>query len=240
MTDATREARLVDLFATMADTLVDGYDVIELLQTLVDACVEVFDVQAAGLLLADEDGELDVVASTSEAARLVEVLQVDADEGPCTECYATGRVVSVDELGVGDHTWARYERTAIEQGFRSVHAIPLRLRDQTIGALNLLRVATGPLNARDVRAAQALADVATIGVLHARVVRETGFVRAQLQEALETRVVIEQAKGVLAQQHGVSTEEAFRLLRAHARSTGTKLSALARDVVGRRVRVGRS
>lgn len=239
MTESTREGRLVDLFATLADTLVDSYDVIELLQTLVDSCVDLFDVAAAGLLLADDQGELDVVASTSEASRLVEVMQVDADEGPCTECYATGRVVSVDVLGEGDRTWARYERYAIEQGFRSVHAIPLRLRETTIGALNLLRTSPGPLNPRDVRAAQALADVATIGVLHARVVQESGFVQAQLQEALDTRVVIEQAKGVLAHQHGVSTEEAFGLLRSSARSSGTKLSELARDVVARRVRVPR-
>ncbi|GAB2976281.1 GAF and ANTAR domain-containing protein [Frigoribacterium salinisoli] len=239
MIESTREARMVDLFTTMADTLVDSYDVIELLQTLVDSCVDLFDVAAAGLLLADDRGELDVVASTSEASRLVEVMQVDAAEGPCTECFATGTVVSVEVIGEGDRPWPRYERCALDQGFRSVHAIPLRLRDTTIGALNLLRTSTGPLNARDVRAAQALADVATIGILHERVLQEAGLVQAQLQEALDTRVVIEQAKGVLAHQHGVSTEEAFQLLRRSARSTGTKLSELARDVVARRVRVPR-
>lgn len=240
MTETSREAALVDAFTTLADSLVAGFDVIELLQSLVETCHDLLDVAEGGILLADEQGVLDVVASTSEATSLVETMQLDAEQGPCWECFRTGRVSTVASLEADDPRWPEFARVARQQGFRSVHAIPLRLRDQTIGALNLLRVATGPLNARDVRAAQALADVATIGVLHARVVRETGFVRAQLQEALETRVVIEQAKGVLAQQHGVSTEEAFRLLRAHARSTGTKLSALARDVVARRVRLGRS
>jgi len=237
MTDAGREAQLVELFTTMADTLVDTYDVIELLQTLVDACVDLFDVSAAGILLADGHGELDVVASTSEASRVVEIMQVDADEGPCLECYTSGRVVSVEEVGAGPLRWRHFEQVALEQGFRSVHAIPLRLRDRTIGALNLLRSTPGALNERDVRAAQALADVATIGVLHARSVEETSTIQSQLQEALDTRVVIEQAKGVLAHQHELSTEEAFVLLRGRARSTGTRLSTLARDVVARRVRL---
>ena len=237
MSDGRREARLVDLFTTMADTLVDTFDVIELLQLLVDACVDLFDVEAAGLLLADDHGDLEVVASTSEASRLVEVLQVDADEGPCLECFTTGRVVSVPEVEDGPARWSRFEAGALEQGFHSVHAIPLRLRETIIGALNLLRTEPGALNERDVRAAQALADVATIGVLHARVVQEEGFVQAQLRQALDTRVVIEQAKGVLAHQHQVSTEQAFTLLRTRARSTGTRLSDLARDVVARRVRL---
>lgn len=235
MTTISREEKLVDVFTTLADTLVADYDVIGLLQTLVDSCVTLFDVTAAGILLVDEHGVLDVVASTSEAGRLVEVMQIDAEEGPCLECFSTGKSVSVEDIREGPPRWQRFRESAASVGFRSVYAIPLRLRTTTIGALNLLRAETGQLNERDVRAAQALADVATIGVLHERTLRENEVVQTQLQRALNTRVAIEQAKGVLAHTHAISTEEAFLRLREYARSTNTLLSVLAEQVVNRQI-----
>lgn len=235
MTETSREAALVDAFTTLADSLVAGFDVIELLQSLVETCHDLLDVSEGGILLADDSGELEVVASTSEATSLVETMQLDAEEGPCWECFRTGKVVSVPSLDEGDARWPRFARVAREQGFRSVHAVPLRLRETVIGTLNLLRHEPGELNERDVRVAQALADVATIGIVQERTLRESTAVQAQLQSALTTRVVIEQAKGVLAHTHDVSTDEAFELMRSHARRTRTRLADVARGLVERRL-----
>ena len=237
MTESTREAALVDAFTTLADSLVAGFDVIELLQSLVETCHDLLDVSEGGILLADDTGELEVVASTSEATSLVETMQLDAEEGPCWECFRTGKVVSVPSLDEGDARWPRFARVAREQGFRSVHAVPLRLRETVIGTLNLLRHEPGELNERDVRVAQALADVATIGIVQERTLRESAVVQAQLQSALTTRVVIEQAKGVLAHTHDVSTDQAFELMRSHARRTRTRtrLADVARGLVERRL-----
>ncbi|MDJ0324706.1 GAF and ANTAR domain-containing protein [Cryobacterium sp. PH31-AA6] len=231
MIDETREDRLIDTFATLADTLVAGYDVVDLLQTLVESCASLFDIAAAGILLADEDGELEVVASTSEASRLVEVMQLSAQAGPCVECFSTGSVVSLPDVEDSPPAWQRFRDSAREQGFAAVHAIPLRLRETTIGTLNLLSNIPGALRTQDVRAAQALADVATIGILQERTVRESNSVREQLTLALNSRVVIEQAKGVLAHTRGVSMEEAFALIRNHARSNRVMLSEVAQGLV---------
>ena len=239
MAELTREGQLVDAFATLADTLVDDYDAVELLQTLVDNCRDLLDVTAAGILLADLDGNLEVVASTSEASRLVEVMQLSAQAGPCIDCYTTGATVSVPDIRESPDKWSRFRDSAREQGFVSVFALPMRLRETTIGALNLLRAEAGELNERDVRAAQALADVATIGILHARSLRESSAVRDQLQRALNSRIIIEQAKGVISQTNDVSTDDAFNLMRQYARSHGMLLSLVAEDVVSRTLKIDR-
>ena len=231
MTEMTREGQLVDAFATLADTLVADYDAVDLLQTLVENCRDLLDVTAAGILLADPDGNLEVVASTSEASRLVEVMQLSAQAGPCVDCFTSGTTVSVPDIRESPSKWSRFRDSAAEQGFESVFALPMRLRDNTIGALNLLRAETGELNERDVRAAQALADVATIGILHARSLSESDAVRDQLQRALNSRIVIEQAKGVLSQTNNMSTDEAFNLMRQYARSHGMLLSNVAENLV---------
>lgn len=231
MTEITREGQLVDAFATLADTLVDDYDAVELLQTLVDNCRDLLDVTAAGILLADLDGNLEVVASTSEASRLVEVMQLSAQAGPCIDCYTSGKAVSVPDISTSPPKWDKFRESAAQQGFASVFALPMRLRETTIGALNLLRADSGELNERDVRAAQALADVATIGILHARSLRESDAVRGQLQRALNSRIVIEQAKGVLSQTNKMTTDDAFNLMRQYARSHGMLLSNVAESIV---------
>ncbi|TFD78293.1 GAF and ANTAR domain-containing protein [Cryobacterium fucosi] len=231
MIDGTREDRLIDTFATLADTLVAGYDVVELLQTLVESCASLFDITAAGVLLLDVDGQLEVVASTSEASRLVEVMQLSARAGPCVECFTTGTVVSLPNVEDSPPGWQRFRDSAREQGFAAVYAVPLRLRETTIGALNLLSSVPGALRQQDVRAAQALADVATIGILQERTLRESNTVREQLTNALNSRVLIEQAKGVIAQSRGVSMEEAFVLLRNYARSNRLMLSQVAQGLV---------
>jgi GAF domain-containing protein len=231
MIDSTREDRLIDTFATLADTLVADYDVVDLLQTLVESCADLFDIAAAGILLADADGELEVIASTSEASRLVEVMQLSARAGPCVESFTTGSVVSLPNVEDSPPEWQRFRDSAREQGFAAVFAIPLRLRETTIGALNLLSSVPGALPSQDVRAAQALADVATIGILQERTLRESMSVREQLTNALTSRVLIEQAKGVLAHSRGISMEEAFTLLRTYARTNRLLLSRVAQGLV---------
>jgi GAF domain-containing protein len=229
--DITRTERLFEAFATLADTLVAGYDVLDLLQTLVENCHELLDVDSAGILLLNSQNTLELAASTSEATTLVEIMQLDADAGPCMECFRTRTVVSVPDIDVGSDRWPEFCSTAQAQGIFSVYAIPLRLRETTIGTLNLMRNERGELNQHDIRAAQALADVATIGILHQRAVRDADAVRDQLQNALSSRVVIEQAKGVVAETSRLSMEDAFQRIRHYARSHNATLGSVARRLV---------
>jgi GAF domain-containing protein len=231
MSEGTREEKLLATFAKLADTLVADYDVVDLLQTLVDTCRDVLDTSAAGILLAAADGELEVIASTSEASRLVETMQLGAEAGPCIESFHTGRVVSLPDISEAPEDWWRFRDSAIEQGFFSVHAIPLRLRETTIGTLNLLRDTVGELDSSDAVAAQAFADVATIGILHERSLRESSLLAEQLQTALNRRTVIEQAKGVIAYTHKVPMDEAFGLIRRYARSHQLPISQVAAQLV---------
>lgn len=233
MTEALREGELVEAFASLADTLVSDYDAVGLLQTLVENCQTFFDVTAAGILLGDAPENLELVAATSEASSIVELMQVSANAGPCIESFTTGTIVSVPDISKGPEKWRKFIDSAAQQGFRSVVAIPMRLRDARIGALNLLRSDVGTLNERDVRAAQALADVATIGILHERMLTESDSIRTQLQSALNSRVLIEQAKGVLAFLDNSSTDDAFIKLRSYARNNRLLLSSVAEQVVQR-------
>lgn len=236
MNETIRLERLFDAFATLADTLVAGYDVLDLLQTLVENCHDLLDVDSAGILLANAGGGLEVVASTSEANTLVEIMQLDADAGPCLECFRIRAVISVPDIEIGSSRWPDFCATALAQGIHSVYAIPLRLRETTIGTLNLMRNERGELNQQDIRAAQALADVATIGILQERSIRDASKLREQLQGALSSRVVIEQAKGVVAETANVSIEEAFARIRDHSRSSQTPLSIVARQLVSGELR----
>lgn len=233
MVTGSREERLVGAFVTLADTLVADYDVVDLLQTLIESSAELLDAAAAGLMLADERGALSVVAATSEESRLVEMMQFSSGNGPCLEAFASGRVVTVYDVAAEAARWPEFAAEALMQGFRSVHAVPMRLRGSVIGTLNLFRTEVGALDAKDAAAAQGLADVATIGILQERGIRESQIARTQLQNALESRVVIEQAKGVIAQLRGLDMDAAFAVLRGHARSTGQNLRDVASRVVDR-------
>ncbi|MFK3671444.1 ANTAR domain-containing protein [Leifsonia aquatica] len=230
-----REQDLMQAFAHLADTLVADYDVVDLLQNLVDSCRDLLDATAAGVLLADSSGYLDLIASTSEASRLVEVMQLAAYAGPCIESFSTGTVVSVPDISRTPDAWRLFREKAIEQGFAAVDAIPMRLRETTIGTLNLLRAEPGPLSENDRVAAQAFADVATIGILHERTLAESEQIREQLQYALNSRIVIEQAKGVIAHTHGIPIDDAFTVLRSYARSHQQGISTVAQAVVDRTV-----
>ena len=234
MTAAEREAQLLDAFSSLALVLADDYEVIDLLQELVETCDALLDIDAAGLLLADPDtGELDLVASTNESSRIVEAMQLSVVAGPCIDAYREARTVSVPDIAALPERFAAFRASALQQGFRSVHAMPMRLRDTTIGAVNLFRNELGELNEGDRRAAKALTDVATLGILHDRSMRASDVVQRQLQHALDSRVVIEQAKGVLAQTHGISVDQAFDRLRGYARSERMSLAEVARGLVDR-------
>ena len=237
MTEPSRETRLLQTFATLADTLVADYDVVDLLQNLVETCQELLDTTAAGILLADPSGELDVLASTSEDSRLVQLMQLGAEAGPCIESFRTGQVVSVPDIADTPPEWTDFRRSALEHGFLSVHAVPMRIHDVTIGSLNLFRDRAGALGDEDSVAAKALADVATIGILHERSVREGQVVAEQLTAALNSRVLIEQAKGVVSHTRSVPVDEAFSLIRAYARSHQLGLGVVAQQLVDRSLRL---
>jgi transcriptional regulator with GAF, ATPase, and Fis domain len=234
MSGASREERLARAFVELADTLVDDFDVLDFLHSLATHCVALLDVDAAGLMLADSSGRLVVAASSTEQVRLLELFEVQNDDGPCLDCFATGEAVVAQDLMSGQEPrWPRFESEAAAAGFRSVVALPLRLRSETIGALNLFRADPGALVERDRSLAQALADVATIGILQERGSSRREVLARQLQEALSSRIIIEQAKGVLAERGGVHVDAAFQLLRGFARSHGLQLSDVARQVVAR-------
>ncbi len=230
---ATVDERLAQTFVELADTLVAGYDLMEFLQTLTDRCVDLLEVDAAGLLLADSRRALRVVAASTEQARVVELFQIQNDEGPCLDCYRTGQAVIVSDMSTdrAAERWPRFAAAVLEMGYAGVHAIPMRLRDQVIGTLNLFRAAPGALDPAVVVAATALVDVATIGILQERAVREQEVVAGQLQLALNSRVIIEQAKGVLAERLRVTPDEAFVLLRRYARDHNHRLTELSGDVI---------
>jgi GAF domain-containing protein len=224
------EQLLTEAFVELTDTMVADFDVIDFLHVLTSRSVELLDVSAAGLLLADPRGALRVVAASSEAARLLELFQLQSDEGPCLDCFRSGQPVAAADLSAGQR-WPRFAAAAGQAGFCAVQALPMRLRDQVIGALNLFRAAAGPFDADVVRVGQALADVATIGLLNERSMRRRDTLNEQLQSALNSRVVIEQAKGKLAERLGIDVSQAFMLLRDQARSRNQHLSDLARAFV---------
>lgn len=230
-----RQELLSDAFVGLADTLVDEYDVIDLLDRLVGYSVALLAADAAGVLLADGRRRLRVVASTNEQTEWMELMQLQADEGPCVESFRTATPVSIVDLADADGTaerWPRFLAAVQDRGaFRSVHALPLRLRGEAIGTLNLFHREPGPLPEADLSLGQALADMATIGILSERAVRRSETANEQLQTALNNRVVVEQAKGVLAEHGGLGMDAAFDRLRRYARNHNRRLSDVAREVV---------
>jgi transcriptional regulator with GAF, ATPase, and Fis domain len=222
---------LSDTFVDLADTMVADFDVIDFLHLLTDRSVRLLAASAAGVVLADPRGELRVAAASSEEAGLLELFQLQNDQGPCLECFRTGRPVAAADLAGLAPRWPRFAEAAARSGFRSVEALPMRLRGQVIGALNLFGAEPGQFGPADVRIGQALADVATIGLLHERNVRRGEAVAEQLQTALNSRVAIEQAKGKLAERLGIDMDRAFAMLREYARNSNQRLTDVARTFV---------
>jgi GAF domain-containing protein len=225
-----REQTLVEAFVRLADTLVTDYDVIDLFHGLCADCVSLLGADAAGLLLTDQRGSLQLVSASNEQAQVVELFQLQADQGPCLDCFRTGVQVRVDDLATEDR-WPRFTSRARENGFGSVHALPMRLRGEVVGALNLFHRQRHVMDDADLGVGQALADVATIAILTDRSSRQRELLTEQLQAALTSRVIIEQAKGVLAERGGIGLDRAFALMRSYARGHQTRLADVARDVV---------
>jgi len=228
-----RETLLTETFVTLADTMVSDFDVVEFLSLLSSRCVDLFGAGEAGLMLADASGHMHLAASSSHQMQLLELLEIQHDEGPCPDAYRTGRPVLCDDLRNATERWPTFAPAALTAGFRSAHALPMRLRDDVIGSLNLIRTAPGRLPVDDVAVAQALADVATIGILHHRAAKESELLTEQLQYALTSRVIIEQAKGVVAHQLNLDMDGAFNRLRRYSRDHNQRLVDTAQSVVDR-------
>ena len=222
---------LAKTFVELADNLVADFDLIDFLRLLTDRCVGMLGASAAGVLLADRDGELRVMAASDEQVRLLELFQLQSDEGPCLEAFRTGTPVLVADLTREIERWPRFATAAHRSGFTAVQALPMRLRDEVVGALNLFHTAPTPIDPADAPFAQALADVATISVLQQRTTERSTLVNEQLQSALNSRVLIEQAKGKLAERHHTDMEQAFSALRSYARSHNRRLSDVARAFI---------
>jgi GAF domain-containing protein len=233
----TREADVVGSLVEMAGTLVDDYDVVDLLTGLADRCVNLLGVSAAGVMLASPvllsrpEGTLGLVASSSEAMRLLELFELQAQEGPCLDAFRTGERVEHENLEAGSGRWPSFAAAAVGVGFRSASALPLRWRDVTLGALNLLSVTQTPMDEADVIIARALADLAALSIVQHRAVADAQSLNEQLSAALTSRVVIEQAKGVISERAGVDLAEAFARLRSYARNHNLRLTAVAEAAV---------
>lgn len=222
---------LAHAFVTLAGTLVADFDVIELAQQLLESAMTLLPVDAAGIVVTDEHGDLQVLASNSERSQLLELVQIKDDGGPCLLSYLHGEQVIIEDLRSAVQPWPEFAARAVEYGFLAVHALPLRLRADRVGALNLFCYEPGRMGTADYAIGQALADVATVGILHQRIAAQSGVLTLQLQSALNSRTVIEQAKGVLSERGKIGMDQAFTLLRAHARRTNQRLVDLAHAVV---------
>ncbi len=226
-----REALLLGTLVELADNLVADFDVVELLTLLSDRCVDALDVDAAGIMLAAPSGELRVIASSSETMRILELFELQTAQGPCPDCYRTGTAVVSVDLADTASRWPQFAPRALVAGYRSVYALPMHLRDRTLGALNLFRSKEDAMAGADMRAAQAFADVATIAILQHRETLAANVVSEQLQQALNSRLTIEQAKGMLAARTGLGIDEAFDQLRRYARQNNRRLLDVAHSVI---------
>ena len=223
--------RLAEIFVNAADTLVDDFDVIEFLETLTNHTAQVTSAASAGLLLANPQGQLHYVASSSESIKLLELFQLQYREGPCLDCFQSGESVVNADLSTADERWPHFAPRAVAAGYRSVHAFPLRHQRRVIGAMNVFSSERGALEPHDVRIVQSLADIATIALLQERAIRSGEVLAEQLQRALNSRIMIEQAKGALARMHDIDVDLAFQLMRRYARANHHRLVDVAQAVL---------
>jgi transcriptional regulator with GAF, ATPase, and Fis domain len=226
-----REERVAEVFVELADTLIDSFDVVDFLHVVTERCVELLPCDAAGMLLGDQRGGLQVVASTTKQVQLLEIFQLQQDEGPCLQSFATGETIANVDLADIDDRWPTFSAAAVRHGFAVSQALPMRLRLQVIGALGLFSSERVEFTTAQVSLGQTLADIATIGLLHERAARDQTLLSEQLQSALTSRVLIEQAKGVLSARAGTSVAEAFTMMRSYARRNHRPLTEVASDVV---------
>ena len=226
----TREAWLASTFVDLADTLVADFDVVDFLTMLVSRCTALLEGPEVGLAVANRKGELRVLASSTERMKVLELVEVQSDEGPCRDSYHSGEQIINQQVDLVESRWPHFVPKARAAGFQTLHALLMRLRGQSIGAINIFDSRVRDISAHEANIVQAFADVATIGILQERSTEDNLVLTAQLGKALETRVVIEQAKGVIAERLKISVDEAFVLLRSHARRTNQRLTDLARTI----------
>ena len=227
----TREGKIVRSLVELADNLVDDYDIVDLLTALANRCVDLLSASAAGVMLVSPAGRLGLVASSSQAMRLLELFELQQQEGPCLDAFRTGRPVTHENLRMEEGRWPSFSAAALDAGFRSAFALPLRLRDSTLGALNLLSVDSVPMDEADVIVAQGFADLATLSIMQHRATEEAQRLNEQLSTALNSRIVIEQAKGIISERAGIELDEAFDRLRAYCRSRNLRLTGAAQAAV---------
>jgi GAF domain-containing protein len=226
-----QENRLLETFVTLADTLVDHYDIIDFLQTLAERCVDLVDVSAAGIMLADTQGALRHAASSNEQMRFVELMELQLEEGPCFDAFRTQAPVICASADHAAQLWPRFAPNLIEKDFEAVSAVPMRLRAEVIGSLNLFSSEPRALGDDDIQVVQAMADIATIGILQERSIRDAHAFSTQLELALESRIVIEQAKGIVAERSHIGVDDAFERVRGFARAHNRLLSETARQII---------
>jgi GAF domain-containing protein len=229
--DMPRESLVIATLVELADNLVDDFDVIDVLTLLSNRCVETINASAAGVMLVSPDGDLQFIASSSESMRVLELFQIQTNEGPCLDCFRSGAAIINLSLATSIEIWPKFSPKALDYGFRSVHCLPMRLRGQTVGALNLFGAEEGPLNQDDVTVAQGLADVATIAILQHQTALNAQTLNDQLNNALNSRIIIEQAKGKISQATNCDMNVAFERLRAHSRNNNQLLTEVARSIV---------
>ena len=230
MTENSRETRVLDAVVSLVDSLLADFDVMDLLTELTERCAQLVDVAAAGFLLADPFDQLHVLAATTAQAREMEILQLQAEEGPCLECYGTGQPVSIPDLGAAANRWPRFVPAARAAGFNSVHAVPMRAAGLVLGALGLFGAEPGPLDEADLLVAQTLSHIASVAILQEHAPTPS-TVLPQLRSTLASRVVVEQAKGYLRQVLDVPVEDAFTILRSYAQANGEHLTDVARRLM---------
>lgn len=225
-----REQRLAHTFVALSDTLVDDFDVLDFLSLLAERAAELLDVTAAGVILSDQRGGWHPTAASSEDAQLLELFATQSLEGPCHECIQSGSPVASADLTTETDRWPQFSEAAVQAGFHAAYAVPMRLHHEIIGALTLLNTEPVAVDQDSTELGQALADVATVGILHHRAVHRPETLSEQLQATLHHRIVIEQAKGVLAEHGNLSMRRSFELLRNYARANGQRLTDLARGI----------
>jgi transcriptional regulator with GAF, ATPase, and Fis domain len=231
---STREDLIADAFVELADSLANGVEVTDFLDRLVLRAVELLDADAAGIMLADAGGELHVLAASSHDVRLLELFELQGNSGPCLDCFRTGEPVTPPDLAAMRSSWPAFAARAEGVGYSSAQAVPMRLRDEVIGAMNVFRRAEGALVGSQLKLARALADVASVALISERTLSARELLADQLQEALNSRVLLEQAKGMLAARTGEGVDRAFVHMRDHARRTGQPLRDVAASVIERR------
>lgn len=232
MTDG-REHEIIRAFVDLSNELVDDYDLVDMLSQLTAHCAGLLDISSAGLLLADGRGVLHLMASSSERTHHLEVFQLQREEGPCLDCFHERRPIKVADLDAAKERWPQFCEAASIVGIKSVHALPMRLKDNVLGTLGLFGSEVGPMEEDDLELAQALVHVASVAIINERSANDRATVNSQLEHALTSRVVVEQAKGVLAHAGGLDMDAAFAVLRRYARDHSRKLSEIAAEVVSR-------